>query len=120
MIRTYRTVSPINPDEAAGSKRNQIPDAVIEEFNRLIVRNLRSGQAGVSQDEVLTALEGQGYSRKEVFDNNWLDVEGLYRQVGWKVEYIKPDPDGSFRAFFRFTRKENKQQQFLAWPEPRK
>jgi hypothetical protein len=108
MIRTYGTAKPINPDEAVGSKCDQIPDAVIEEFNRLIVRALHSGQAGVSQDEVLDALEGRGFSRREVLDNRWLDVEGLYRLVGWEVEYIKPDPDQSFRAFFRFTHKAQK------------
>ncbi len=37
-----------------------------------------------------------------VCDNHWLDVEDVYREAGWVVEYDKPGYCESYEATFTF------------------
>ena len=41
-------------------------------------------------------------NRNDVFERNWLEVEGTYRKLGWKVVYKCPDYTESFPAYFKF------------------
>ncbi len=41
---------------------------------------------------------------QQIFDNHWLDIEDLYRKVGWKVKYDKPAYCESYDASFEFTK----------------
>lgn len=43
--------------------------------------------------------------RNTVFKNKWLDVESLFENEGWKVNYDKPGYCESYEASFKFTRK---------------
>lgn len=100
-------IKPIRPEEANAEKLQDIPDAVFEVFNKQIIRNLSSGgrRAVVYQDVVLELLEeGHDLDRDVVFDNGWLDVEPLYREAGWKVEYDKPAYNENYRAHFVFSK----------------
>lgn len=101
-------ITPIKPEEV---KCNQIPDQVIDVFNKLIVKNIRGSSAVVKQEEAVTAiiaqfeLEGKAVSRSEVYENGWLNVEQMYKEVGWAVSFDKPSYDESYEAYFRFSKK---------------
>lgn len=101
---------PIRPNEVVDAKARDIPDGVIETFNGLIVRYMKGNEAHVPQNEV---VEDIGFimacDRNEIFDKGWLNVEELYRNEGWIVEYCKPSYDESWPAYFVF-RRPNKQE----------
>ena len=99
-------MKPITPEEASKKKLADIPDAVIEAFNTLIIKNFNGTSSTVKQDDVMALLtKDETLTRRQIYDNNWLDVEDLYRAVGWKVEYDKPGYNESYPATFKFTRK---------------
>lgn len=99
-------VKPIRPDEVTATKKQYIPDGIIEAFNEAIAKNYSNGYATVYQDDVMTiAIEKTGYSRSRIFENNWLDVEDIYRAEGWNVLYDKPAYNENYRAYFEFRRK---------------
>ena len=41
--------------------------------------------------------------RADVFSNHWLDVEDIYREQGWNVEYDKPTYNETYDAYFVFS-----------------
>jgi len=43
-----------------------------------------------------------------IFDNHWLDVEPIFEDCGWKVEYDKPGFNENYPATFKFTPKREK------------
>jgi hypothetical protein len=81
-------VNPIKPDEV--KKARKFPDAVIESFNELIGENFDGKRASFKQRDVVKRIVAKGISKKEIEDNNWLDVEPIYISAGWDVSYNKP------------------------------
>lgn len=73
-----------------------LPDFVIKAFNQLIADQGKSVRIVISQDKaMLKVLEiaeemGYHYSRQDIYNNKWMDVEDYYRKAGWHVEYYKP------------------------------
>lgn len=96
-------VQPIAPIEVTGEKNKHIPNEVIAMFNDIIVREMHGGRARVIQNEVVERLEAEGLNRGAIFKNHWLDVEDLFREVGWKVTYDKPGYNESYDAYFIFS-----------------
>lgn len=102
-------VAPISPAEAEKAHRGTIPDSIINAFNKLIVKHYKpiSKEAVVKQDEVLDMVCGDPDSgklkRADVFSNHWLDVEDIYREQGWNVEYDKPTYNETYDAYFVFS-----------------
>lgn len=98
---------PITPDEVLTKQASKIPPEVIEIFNYLIVNNCYRGEARIGQKDVLTRIaERMDCSTHHVIEQNWLDIEPIFEEVGWKVEYDKADyteVDGE--SIFTFTRK---------------
>ena len=96
-------VRPLKPDEIVGAKRGIIPDAVIEVFNELIVEKFTGGRAVVMQAEAVSRITAKtDRSENEVFDLGWLNIEGLYQEAGWIVEYDKPGFNETYPASFTF------------------
>lgn len=87
---------PIKPSEVAAAKANAIPNEVYEAFNELIAKNWDGHEAVVGQGEAASlALDKLNTGDREVtsaqlYANHWMDVEGAYRKMGWRVEYDKP------------------------------
>lgn len=98
-------VKPIRPDEVASEKEKLIPDTVIETFNRLIAERGGGGSVTIRQDEVVKILVDAGLERREIFERHWLDVEGIYRQAGWDVEYDKPGFNETYDPKYTFRKK---------------
>jgi len=107
----------ITPAEVLKEKRGFIPPAVFEVFNRLIVKHFRDGQARICQEEIVKEIlatmnasekrvkAANKLKSEEIFDRGWLDVEMVYRDAGWKVDYYKPSWDEGGYAHFTFTPK---------------
>lgn len=96
-------VQPIRPDEI--DQKDNIPEFVLVVFNELIAKNYRNGRAEIYQDDIVDELlrrSPEPLSRREIYDNHWLDIEDVYRASGWKVEYDSPAYNESYRAFFIF------------------
>ncbi len=94
---------PISPVEAMEQQTEQIPDEVFLVFNALIAQNLHKGRSTVMQTDVVEALVQQGFDKKDIYKNHWLDVEDSYRKSGWKVVYDKPAYNESYAPSFEFT-----------------
>jgi len=104
---TTRKVAPITPQEIELNNGKEIPDAVIECFNAEIERNYYKGSFSTGrsivmrnriEELIVRALPGQK------FDVDWLNIESLYDEAGWKVTYSRPLNE-DFEPFFTFTRK---------------
>lgn len=99
------SVKPITPSDIPSVKKNIIPDAVFEVFNELIAKNYSNGSARVTQAEVINELARKGISNSQIYTEKYLDIEDIYRENGWKVEYDKPGYNESYGAYFIFTAK---------------
>lgn len=101
-------MKPISPNDVVAQKLKQIPDQVIQAFNELIAKKWNGSKAVIEQDEVIAKIIAIFFgtiTRQEIFDNHWLDVEGVYESEGWKVYYDKPGYCETYSAYFEFTKK---------------
>lgn len=99
---------PISPDEASSKDRviTSVPGEVFAVFNEfLIARYKKGGTVIIRQDEVMRALLTRlaPITRQEIYDRQWLDIEGAYERYGWKVTYDKPGFNESGEALFMFS-----------------
>lgn len=84
-----------------------LPDFVIKAFNELIAEKGTSSVIRIKQDKaILKVLEiaeqiGYHYSRHDIFNNKWMDVEDYYRRAGWVVEYYNPGYSESAEFIFK-------------------
>lgn len=98
---------PITPEEVSKVREQCIPDYVFEAFNTYIAHNPND----VNQDKVISEivrLSNWNYSREQILENRWLDIEDIYGQYGWNVRYVKPSYDENFDPYFVFTPKVSK------------
>ena len=104
-------MKPLSPDEALGVKADVIPEFVIEAVNFLLAKKFNGEPCTIKQNEVMEAAiecwqlrndPPANLTRKMFFDNNWLDIERLYEQHGWKVTEDKPSYEEKYEAFFTF------------------
>lgn len=113
-------IKPIKPNEVVSRKATTvIPDYVFEAFNYFIVKNFRDGSATVMQNEVVDRIVSEQYdvhdntppssqvTREYIFRNHLLDIEDVYREAGWVVEYDKPAYCETYEASFKFIQKGN-------------
>lgn len=100
-------MKPITPTEVKENLHETVPAFVIEVFNALLLRHFRNGVARITASEVVAeiVLQKPELTKKEIYDRKWLDVEDIFAEVGWKVEYHKPayceqhfDPHFVFKA----------------------
>lgn len=85
-------------------KQRVFPDFIIQAFNECITEASIKKSSTVLQKDVLKRIKQiSGKDSKEIFENNWLDVEDHYRQAGWKVHYDKPGYNEDYEASFTFS-----------------
>jgi hypothetical protein len=101
-------MKPITPQEAKLSKEINVPNFVIKAFNKCIIANINeSGKSVVIQKDVINQIIKSSPSKVtkiQVIVNGWLDVEPIYRKVGWEVSYDKPGYNEDYEPFFEFSR----------------
>ena len=97
---------PITPGEVSLDVSK--PPQVVEAFNELI-RELWDGhQAIILQSEAVTRIHNKtGWPRDHIYaksdiGRSMLDVEPLYREAGWIVEYDKPAYNEDYEPRFTF------------------
>jgi hypothetical protein len=100
------SINPIRPSEVLSAKISRIPKESIAAFNDAIVSNWDGTRATIRQTDICEEVAARiGVSRKAVFDNHWLDVEGIFRIAGRDVRYDKPGFNEGYEATFTFTKK---------------
>lgn len=102
--RRPRMTGPIRADQVGAP---ELPDAVFEAFNEMIVAKLRGLTAVFGQDDVIDRIRTRlpDVTRQQIFDRGWLDVEAHYSAAGWDVAYEKPGIGDDFQAHFTFVKK---------------
>jgi hypothetical protein len=102
-------IKPISPKDVVTAKQESMPDNVIEAFNELIAEKWNGSSSTVKQaDAVERIIKKFGWDKEqedELWDDNWLDVEPIFRKAGWKVEYDKPGFNESYPATYTFKKK---------------
>lgn len=102
------SVKPITPSDIPNAKKNIIPDAVFEVVNELIAKNYSGGSSRVTQTDIVNKLAGRGISNSQIYSEKYLEIEEIYEQNGWDVEYDGPGYNESYGAYFVFTAKKNR------------
>ena len=82
-----RVLKPGEVGKKKREKREEFPDAVFEAFNELIVEDFDGESATVLQCDLVALMKKKGLKEKAIYDNDWLEVEDVYRAAGWKVRY---------------------------------
>ena len=95
-------IAAISPDEAAKKKKDYIPDFVIDAINKLLIQNY-SNTITLKLETVINAIlnhpdRPENFCRQDLFSNNYLDVEQVFIEAGWEVEFEKGD-DGNLNYF---------------------
>ena len=102
-------IKPITIEEVEKEFVNNIPDIIIKTVNKLIVKNWNpiEHKAIVEQNEILDeiVLYDGNLTHDKVFTNHWLDIEPIYRKIGWNVVYNKPPYYEDWEAYFVFKTK---------------
>lgn len=99
-------IKPITPSEVVEQKKKDLPPEVIETWNKLIAEKFSGSSARVLQKDAVSALTiALLVPSSVIFDKGYLDVEPIYRDAGWKVEYDKPGYNESYEAFYIFQKK---------------
>ena len=100
-----KQVKPITPREVGEEQARVFPDQVVEAFNELIAQSFTEGYATILQKDAVKLMVEKGLNKKDIFDKGWLNIEDMYRKVGWDVEYDKPGYDESYEPAFKFSKK---------------
>ncbi len=95
-------VGPIKPEDV---KVAPIPEEVIHVFNDLIQKHWDGEGATIEQGKVLQVVSlAMGISKDEVLDRNYLNIEEIYREAGWKVIYHSQTSVDDLLPWFSFSK----------------
>lgn len=96
----------LRPEHVSLEKQKHIPEFVFDAFNELIATGFNGRSARVEQKDVIERIQfyaGYGeIDRQEIFDKGYLNIEDIYREAGWKVEYDKPGYNETYGAYWIF------------------
>lgn len=102
-------IEPISPLQVESKKETLLPDFVTEAFNVLIAKNFSSNSSTFKKCDVVELIiktSPEPITSKIVYDNKWLNVEGIYRNKGWSVKYDSSDYTESwFEPTYTFSTK---------------
>lgn len=99
-------IKPLSPSDI--NLKNRIPSYVIEAVNELIKKYYIGKSFTFTQDELIQKIISLGpyeLRKNDIFDKKYLDIEQIYNENGWTVQYELPCRDESFDAYFKFTPK---------------
>jgi hypothetical protein len=99
-------VEPIKPNEVSDIRDSLIPDEVITVFNELILDRWNGSYAQFTvTDAANMVAKVLGIESNEIYSRHLLDVEEIFRKVGWVVLYDRPGYNEDYPATFKFSRK---------------
>jgi len=96
----------ITPAEVEQRAKSEIPEEIIETINNLLIKKTRYGRCTLLRKDILAEIKNMhNITSTTIFENGWMDIEPLYRDAGWIVEYDKPGYNENYGAKFIFTAK---------------
>lgn len=98
----------LTPDFLMKKKLENIPDAIINATTELIVAGISlSGSVTIKEKDIikLACKKDDNLTSTKIYDNNWLDIEPIFRLAGWEVSYDKPAYCETYDATFTFSKK---------------
>lgn len=99
-------MQPITPEQALAEAGKDFPPKVIDQWNKAITRNMVGNTSIVMQKEIAQSIANELRCTVNcVYSARWLDVEQMYRNAGWKVEYDRPGWNENYEANFIFRAK---------------
>ncbi len=103
-------VKALSPDDVAEQKLKDIPPEVMEAWNKVIAKHYVGRESSFGQEEIISEIMvATQVDRAQVFKRHWLDIEEIYRQAGWHVNYDKPAYCETYEANFTFTKKKTRE-----------
>ncbi len=100
-------IKPISPDEIIESLKTKIPSAVIESVNALLSENYKGIPITLEKEDIVNhILATSPIIEQQIYDNNWLDFEKIYRDEGWNVKFCSPGVIDTFKSYFLFSKKD--------------
>ena len=100
------------PEDVLKERVETIPDYVIDAFNDLLTENYHEDETIIEQEDVIRKIleysTDDELTRKTIFKKHYLDIENLYRNNGWEVEYRKLAFNEFFKSYFVFKSKKDK------------
>ena len=97
---------PIRPEDIKELKLNFIPEEVIEIFNEAIVEKWNGKSATINQNYIVDKIkEKLEINPEDIFRKHYLDVEEIFRDAGWVVNYDKPAYNETYQATFEFKKR---------------
>ncbi len=103
MTGPTNSIRAISPSEVVRLKSEVLPPEVIIAFNEAIALNWNGHSSTVFSADVAASISNKmSIPLDSVYKLNYLDVEPIYRDVGWDVRFDKPGYDESYRAHFIF------------------
>lgn len=101
-------IKPITPEEARNDAKSNIPEFVIIGVNNAIKNHYHKSGFTIKQKDILAEImknAPENMTSDEIFENNWMDFEYLYKNFGWYISYESPDRDENFDSYFKFKSK---------------
>lgn len=99
---------PIRPNEIEAAKRLMIPDEVFQVFNDAIVEAWNGHYATLKASEIALKIARKlGISREKVYLLGYMDIEPIYKESGWIVDYDQPAYCENYEATYKFSKKSN-------------
>lgn len=100
-----------SPEDVLKKRVETIPDYVIDAFNDLLTENYQEDETIIEQEDVIRKIleysTDDELTRETIFKKHCLDIENLYRNNGWEVDYKKPMFNECFKAYFVFKSKKD-------------
>lgn len=98
--------NPITPSQVREKIEKRIPVDVFDIVNKLIVAKYVNGIATVYQEAIIKEIVATtSYTREQIFEGKFLDIETYYKNAGWDVVYNKPAYRENFEPYFVFKEK---------------
>jgi hypothetical protein len=95
---------PLRPEDITPFDR--IPAEIVESTNELLKEHYRhvTKTAKITLEELKSRSFDKGIIREVAEKHNWFDIEPIFQESGWDVEYCKSQyGDGtSFPSYFLF------------------
>ncbi len=106
-------ITPLTPHEAVEQKLEDVPEKVLNCWNKIIKSHSSKTNSSVTSrftlDELAEMISSEMVcSFDTAKSNGWFDLEPLFVKSGWKVKFHKASYGDDFDSYFYFEANLNK------------
>ena len=106
-------VTPLTPHEAVQQKLEDVPEKVLNCWNKIIKSNLDKTNSSVTSrftlDELAKMISSEMACSFDVAQSKgWFDLEPLFIKSGWNVQFHRASYADDFDSYFYFEANLNK------------